>query len=130
MDQCQVLIRIAPNEGVDSDGIARMERRLRSELLQLDIDSIDKVVAVDEGPPASKGAELLDLGAWLVALSASGGVLTSLIELTRDWIKRNAAASHISISIDGDSVDIGRVDDAERADLVKAFLDAHRHSDG
>uniref|UniRef100_UPI002589988E LexA family protein n=1 Tax=Nocardia sp. TaxID=1821 RepID=UPI002589988E len=45
------------------------------------------------------------LGALLVALSATGGVLPTLIGTVRDWLERQAGRHRISVTIDGAMID-------------------------
>lgn len=118
------LVQVIAADDADREDIVNLSQRLRSELLQLDIDSVAHLHS-NGGPEGSKAAEALDFGAWLVTLSASGGVLSSLIELARDWVKRNAAARAIKITVDVDSLDLGKADSDERAHLIRAFIDAH-----
>jgi hypothetical protein len=59
----------------------------RAELAELDIESVD-LVADGIAPDGVKGTDPVTVGAIIVALSASGGVFTALIETLRDWLGR------------------------------------------
>ncbi|MFE7799235.1 hypothetical protein [Nocardia sp. NPDC057440] len=112
----------------DTDDVDRLTRQLRAELSELDIDS---VALVRDGPPpdAAKSADPVTVGALVIALSASGGVFTAVIETLRDWLNRQAAARKISVTIDGDTIELERATAEQRGALIEAFLVRH-NADG
>ncbi|WP_328400439.1 effector-associated constant component EACC1 [Nocardia sp. NBC_00403] len=108
----------------DTDQVDRLARQLRAELSELDVDS---VALVRDGlvPYAAKSADPVTIGALVVALSASGGVFTALIETLRDWLNRQAATRKISVTIDGDTIELERATADQRGALIEAFLVRH-----
>ncbi|MFI6044593.1 hypothetical protein ACIA8C_23400 [Nocardia sp. NPDC051321] len=117
-----ILLSLATD--ADADDAERLTRQLRAELSELDLNSID-VVRAGPPPDAAKSVDPVTVGALVVALSASGGVFTALIETLRDWLSRQAAAKKIAVTIDGDTVELERATAAERGALVEAFLQRH-----
>jgi hypothetical protein len=107
-------------EPEDSD---RVTRQLRRELLELDVES---VVSTAEGqaPPDAKG-DPITIGALIVALSASGGILTTLIGTLKEWLNRRADGRRVSVTIAGDTIELGGTSAAERRDLIDAFIRRH-----
>ncbi|MFG1613862.1 hypothetical protein ACGFI3_13935 [Nonomuraea wenchangensis] len=61
----------------------------------------------------------------LVALSASGGVLPTMIGTLRDWLKRQARRHRIAVTIDGDVIELERAAAEERRDLLEAYIRRH-----
>ena len=88
---------------LDSEAGERLTRQLRAELVELDIESVD-LAADGSAPDGAKGTDPVTLGAIIVALSASGGVFTALIETLRDWLGRHGRRHQISVTIDGDTL--------------------------
>src|SRR5918911_4151048 len=74
---------------VDPDEVDRSLRQLRSELKDLDVESVTPMTS-DNAPPGAKGVDSFSLGVLLVTLTATGGVVTTLIETARDWLARHA----------------------------------------
>lgn len=60
-----------------------------------------------------------------MALSASGGVLTALVGTLRDWLGRSSARHRVSLTIDGDTIDLERASEAERRELIDAYIRRH-----
>lgn len=102
----------------------RAARQLRSELSELDVESV-RVPVGGAAPDGAKGADALTIGAVVVALSASGGVFTSLVETVRDWLGRSAARHRVSLTIDGDTIDLEHATTEERRALVEAYVRRH-----
>jgi hypothetical protein len=61
-----------------------------------------------------------------VTLSASGGVFATVIATIKDWLGRRAGAHKVSITIDGDTLELSRATEAERVQLVETFVRAHQ----
>ncbi|MDF2267755.1 hypothetical protein P2Q00_20275 [Streptomyces coacervatus] len=120
----QVLLSIGFDPEVDPEPAERLTRQLRAEIAELDIESVGPARA-GSGPNGAKGADVVTLGAVVVALSASGGVFTALIETLRDWLGRHSARHRVSLTIDGDTIELERASAAERRDLVDAYVRRH-----
>ncbi|MDF2265019.1 hypothetical protein P2Q00_06115 [Streptomyces coacervatus] len=74
-----VLVAVAPDPELDAEAGERTARQLRADIAELDIESV-RVVAAGPAPDGAKGADAVAVGAIVVALSASGGVFTALVE--------------------------------------------------
>lgn len=103
-------------------------RRLRATLLDLDVESVSAVHAGDV-PDGAKAADPLTLGALMVVLAAPGGVLTTLIGVVNDWLARQRSGQRISVTIDGDTLELDGALGEERRELIAAFL-ARRNDTG
>lgn len=119
-----LLLMVEPQSDVDSDEVDRSTRQLRAELKDLDIESITHVVSRD-APPGTKGVDPSSLTALLITLSATGGILTILIETARDWLARQAAVRRISVTIDGDTIVLEKGSARERSALIDAYIRHH-----
>jgi hypothetical protein len=109
---------------VDSDALDRSVRQLCAELKDLDVESVAPV-ASEAVPLGAKGADPFSLGALLITLTATGGVVTVLIETARDWLARHAAARRISVTIDGDTIVLEKGSEQERSALIDAYMRRH-----
>lgn len=125
MTSLSLVVQVDPE--VDPERAERLVRRLRGELAELDVASVSPVAA---GPPPgrAKGTDPVTLGALVVAFSASGGVFTTLVGTLRDWLDRQSGRHRISVTIDGDTIELDRASAAQRQELLDAFV--RRHSGG
>ena len=119
-----LLLQLRPGPESDAEDAERLGRQLRAELSELDVDSIDSV-AGQPLPEGAKGADPVTIGAVIVALSASGGVFTALIETLRDWLGRRSGGHRISVTIDGDTIELDNASVEQQRDVVDAFVRRH-----
>jgi hypothetical protein len=108
---------------VDPDEVDRSVRQLRTELKDLDLQSI-ALMASENTPLGAKG-DPFSLGALLITLTAAGGALPILIEAARDWLTRKSTARRISVTIDGDTLVLDKSTTQERHTLIDAYLRRH-----
>lgn len=115
---------LEPDQDTDAADGERLGRQLRNELRALDVD---EVTTVDGGapPPGAKGTAT-DLTEWLVTLSGGGGVFVTVIGTIRAWLGSRAGAHKITVTIDGDTLELSSATAGERAELVDAFVRRHR----
>ncbi|MFD8308495.1 hypothetical protein ACFV29_40180 [Streptomyces sp. NPDC059690] len=119
-----LLVVMAADPDGDLETVERQARRLRAEIAELDVESVQPVQGT-AAPDGAKGTDAVTAGAILVALGASGGVFTALVETVRDWLARQSARQRVSITIDGDTIELERASDDERRELVEAFVRRH-----
>jgi hypothetical protein len=119
-----VLVSLAPEPGADAEESELLGRQLRQELRSLDVDRVQPV-ARGAAPEGAKG-DVAAIGEWLVTLSASGGVVATLVAAVRDWLGRRGAAHTITLTIDGDSLQLDSASPAERAALIDTFVRRHQ----
>jgi hypothetical protein len=119
-----VLLVLEPDAELDADAGERLTRQLRAELAELDIESIGAPAGRD-APDGAKGADPVTLGAIVMAMSASGGVFNSVVETLRDWLGRHARRHRISVTIDGDTIELERASAEQEQQLVEAYVRRH-----
>jgi Effector Associated Constant Component 1 len=123
VDPRNLLIELRLVPDADSGEAERFGRQLRAELAQLDVEAVSPMVSADVAQGA-KGAGV-DWGSLLVTLSGVGGVVTSVIAVVQDWLGRHSAAQSIKVTIDGDTIDLGRASAQEREELISAWVRRH-----
>jgi Effector Associated Constant Component 1 len=124
-DLLSVRVVLQPGADTDPEEHERLTLRLRRELAALDVES----AVLDTSGPApedSKAGSAVDIGAIVVALSASGGVFAGLVGALREWLGRTSEPRRITLTVDGDTIELDHATSAERAELIDAFV--HRHS--
>jgi hypothetical protein len=120
-----VLLGLTPDGDADPEEVEELAARLRAELRELDIEALRPLS--DGAPPdGAKAVDPVTVGAVVLALSAPGGVLTSLVETLRDWLGRQSARNRISVTIDGDTLELEQASADERRELIDQFVRRHR----
>jgi len=119
-----LLLVLEPDPELDPEACERLTRQLRTELAELDVESVVPAVS-GTLPDGAKGTDPVTVGAVIVALSASGGVFTGLIETLRDWLGRHSRRHRISVTIDGDTIELERATAGQQRDLVNAYIRRH-----
>ena len=120
----ELTVVLEPEPGTDPDDRERLGRQLRNELRALDVDDVAPVQS-GAAPPGSKGVGMA-LTEWLVTLSGSGGVFVTVIGTLEDWLSRRAGAHKVSVTIDGDTLELDRATPVERAELIGTFVRRHQ----
>jgi membrane-associated two-gene conflict system component 1 (EACC1) len=125
-DARNLLVQLQLEPDADPDEPERFGRQLRAELAQLDVTAVGPVAGA-VSPPGAKG-DAVDWGSLLVTFSAAGGVFTSLIAVLRAWLVRHSAAQSIKITIDNDTIELGRASEQEREALIDSWVRRHSAS--
>ena len=122
-----VLLGLTPDGDADREEAERLATRLRAEIRGLDIDTLH---ALSDGAPpeGAKAVDPVTVGAVVLAVSAPGGVLATLVGTLRDWLGRQSGKHRVSVTINGDTVELERASADERRELIDAFV--RRHSSG
>ncbi len=119
-----LMLRLDAGPDVDDEELAELTRQLREELLELDVEAVDLVHAGELPEKAKGGGDPVAWGALLVALAASGGVLTTLINTLQAWLTRSERRSVI-LEIGGDKLEVTGVSSEEQQRLINTWLSRH-----
>jgi hypothetical protein len=120
----ELTVVLEPGPDTDPADRERLGRQLRNELRSLDVD---EVATVEGGPlPAGAKGVATDLTEWLVTLSGGGGVFVTVIGTIRAWVGSRAGAHKVTVTIDGDTLELSSATAAERAELVDTFVRRHQ----
>jgi hypothetical protein len=120
----ELRVVLEPDPDTDPEDLERLGRQLRDELRDLDVDDVEPV-AGRAPPPGTKSGVLTSLTEWLVTLGG-GGVLAPVIGTIRAFLTRGAGDHKVTVTIDGDTLELGRATDTERAEIVDAFVRRHQ----
>lgn len=111
-------------EGADDEELAEAARRLRAELLELDITGADPAPAPDgEGPDRAKSGGVMAVAGLLVQF-AGQDVLAAVISSIQGWLGRQRSRS-VKLTIDGDSIELTGATSAEQARLIELWAARH-----
>jgi hypothetical protein len=97
-----------------------LTRALREELLQLDVDTVERPVGA--APEGARGVDAVALGTLLVTLGQGAlGIVTSVIGR---WAARRAGRS-VTLELDGDRIELSGVSEEDQRRLIETFVARH-----
>jgi hypothetical protein len=118
-------VDLEPASDADQQELDELTRRLRTELLQYDVQSVRPTTSRESVPTGSKGgAEAISIGSLAVQLITSPELLTALIQGIKGWLSRQHARS-VKLTIDGDEISVTGVSSSEQAKLIDAWIARH-----
>ncbi|MFD0266161.1 hypothetical protein ACFVGY_06130 [Streptomyces sp. NPDC127106] len=102
---------------------------LRRDLLELDVDSVERAEG-GPAPPGSRAGNLELANVLLVTLPPAINLLKEVVSVVGDWRKRGSSPSDITLKIGDHRLSLTDVDDAEQRRLIDAWLRAASAGDG
>ena len=123
-DRLKLRIDVGVEPDADAAELDEATLQLRRELLELDVEAVDRPVA---GPPPSgtRAVEAALLGTLLV--TAGQQVIGVLGRVLGDWLSRGAKRT-VKLQLDDDVIELTNVSDEDQQRVLNAFL--ARHSEG
>jgi hypothetical protein len=121
-----VQVRVSPAMNSDAEELASLTRRLRAELLQLDVDSVRQGAPEEDAPadPLAKGAGFLaSAGHWLVVQLGAVGIRTVLTSMA-DWVTRNNREVEVGVTVGSDvrTLKLSRVTPEQQEMIIDAWI--------
>ena len=125
MAGAQAQLAAVVDAGPDSDAeeLAELTRRLRGQLLELDVDTVEPATG-GEAPAGSKGVELLAIGGLVIQFAMKSEVLKSVVDATTAWLGRQQGRS-VKLTLDGDTLEVTGVSSDEQRRLVDLWVARH-----
>ena len=114
-----VVLRVQPWSDGDDAELADLTQRLRTRLLDLDVDAVDPVADIS---PAEGAKGLETLIGWLAVRLGKEALRTVIGEVV-DWATR--AGHTVEVSYDGDSLKVSGVTSAQQERIINDFLARH-----
>lgn len=121
--QGELAVELDADPDCDADELAQLTQRLRSELLDLEVDAVNRAAG---GPPpeGAKAAELLSIGGLIVILGLSRHVLTAVVDTTVAWLAWQQRRN-VKLTLDGDTLEVTGLSSAEQDKLVEQWVERH-----
>lgn len=118
----QLRIHLESGEELEPDEVEADARRLREELLELDVETVG-FAAGGQAPAGSKAIDLVQWGTLLVSLAKAGGAIPKVVDTVRAWLDRNSGYS-ATLELGDAKLHLEGVDDEERAELIRLWAEA------
>jgi len=105
----------------DSEILDTYSRRLKEELLELDVDSVEHSSTTD-APKGSKGIGLASLGEMVLSMAPIEYGVSSVVNAVQSFAGRNQC--NVRVDIGSNSIEIQGTSDEEQRKLVDAFINS------
>ena len=110
------------DEDADPEELADLTARLRSELLDLDVEAVEQLRA-GQPPPGTRAVDLMAIGT-LVATFARPDLLTAIVAAVQSWLG-GAGGRSVKLEVDGDALELTGVSSKEQRRLADEWLRRH-----
>jgi len=117
-----MLIGIAEG-GADAERLDYLIHGVRSELLQLDVDAVEPVMA-GPPPPGSRAIDVATVGALVVSLGGSAEALTQMMTALRSWVGRTPAPRTIEMTVGEKTLRLSDASLAQQDRVIDEFVRA------
>ena len=108
--------------GADPARLEELTTRLRSELLDLDVNDVERVSA-GEAPDGSRAIELAAVGALLVTMEQSGALVAKVVSTIREWLKRDPEPTRaVKITLGDQTIELTAASSDQQDRLVEEFI--------
>jgi hypothetical protein len=116
-------------DGADAERLDALTGYLREELLQLEVEDVERAQAGDV-PPGARAMDAVALGGLVVSLGRTAAGLKEVVSAVRRWLSRGDGVRRtVKIEIDGDTLELSEVSAAEQDRLVDLFVRRHARNE-
>jgi len=117
----QLVLRVDGGRDADDEDRAELARRLRKDLLELDVEAVEPVRSRDL-PVGAKG-DAVTIGALAVTLAPAA--LTALTNMLQSWLSRRERAS-VTLESRGEKIVVTGNPSKEQQRMIDAFVRRHK----
>jgi hypothetical protein len=120
-DLQQLALQIDAGADADDEEVDELTMQLRRQLLDLDVESVDRIPA-GEAPPGTRGGPLLLLGGLLVTHSPE--VLKTVVGVVQSWVAGHQGRT-VELQLAGDTLKLTGVSSDQQQQLIALFVQHH-----
>jgi hypothetical protein len=118
----QVVVKVL-EPGADGERLAELASALRTELLALDVESVEHVRG-GAAPRGARGIGTVDAGVLLTSLTASAEIVGHLVVTVQAWLQRGnkAAPRSVELTVGDSALTVTSASRDQQDRLIAAFL--------
>jgi len=118
-------------EGSDTARLDDLTLSLRDELLNLDVEGVERLKA-GEAPDGARAVDLAAVGALIVTLGQSGALVAKVVNTIREWLKRDPEPMRtVKVTLGDRTIELSAASSDQQERLIAEFIRAaDDHSDG
>jgi Effector Associated Constant Component 1 len=120
-EELKLRIDVSVERDADAAELYEATLQLRSELLELDVEDVER--AVDGSPPpGARAVEAALMGTLVVTVAHD--VISAVLQTVAGWLHRRPDRS-VKLAIGGDSIEVTDPSAEDQQRLIEAFLSRH-----
>ncbi|TVZ96268.1 hypothetical protein FB157_103175 [Streptomyces sp. BK340] len=113
-------------EGAEAERVEQLTGYMRRELLSAGVTDDVRAVPAGETPPGARCVDIALVGSLLVGVGKSLTGLGQVVSVLRDWLGRfGDTRPSLTLTLDGDTLEISAATDEQVAEAVNIFLRKH-----
>ena len=120
----EVTVQVGIDTGADAEELDELASRLRRQLLELDVVSVERARA-GEAPPGTRAIEGLAVGTLIAKFVASSGLLKAMVGTIQSWLSGQRGHT-VKLTLGGDALEITGASSSEQERLINLWIDRHR----
>ncbi len=124
VERAHVRVDITADSEADAQELDDLALKLRRELLQLDVDAVNRERA-GPAPAVARAVDVEALGTMIVTIATTAGSLVSLAQAVAGWLGRTSKARTVRLEIDGDVLEIADASGEQVERLVSLWTERH-----
>ena len=119
-ERLSLKVELGAGAGTGAEEQDELTRALREELLELDVEDVER--PAEAAPEGARAGEAIALGTLLVTLGQGAlGIVSSAIGR---WVARRGGRS-VTLELDGDRIELGGVSEEDQRRLIETFVARH-----
>lgn len=118
----QLRLAMEGDKDTDARELADLTSQLRRRLLELDVETVELVRRQEGVPTGAKPLDAVAIGA--LAVTVAPVALKAVVALVESWLKNRPVRS-VTLTIDGDSLELSKISRSEQRELMEAFIEKH-----
>jgi hypothetical protein len=119
-DVLEVQLQLDAGPDSDRDELELLTQRLRRQLLDLDVESVE-ARAADQPPPNTRAVDAMLLGSLVVTVAKSPELLKGVVQLVQGWLAGHHGRS-VELAIGGDTLKVNGITSEDQQRLIDLFV--------
>jgi hypothetical protein len=107
-------------DGADAEELDGLTSQLRRELLELDVQSVERPSA-GSPPPGARGAGAMSAGELVVHAATAPALVTGVVAVTQGWLRR-AGRRSARIEANGKVLVVSGLSGADQHEIITRFV--------
>ena len=116
-------VQVETDPEADAEELDLLTARLRRELLELDVQAVDRV-RMQASPAGARAAEAADLGTLLVTLATTPALLGAVVNTVRTWLSRGRGRG-VKMRLGDDVLEVTELSSEQQEQLIADWIARH-----
>jgi hypothetical protein len=122
-DQATMSLRVGLADDADAAALDEATARLRRDLLELDVDNVERATGA-EAPPGTKAVETILIGTLLVTLAKNAGTIGEVVKAVQGWLGDRPGRT-VKLELDGDAIELSNASSEDQKRLLDLWIEQH-----